>query len=81
MDGQGLAQQSQGQQQQQMVMQVVQALMQGISPEELQAQGVPAELIQMAMQIVEQEMAKQQAAQPQQGPSGLAGSRMAQGAM
>lgn len=80
---QGLAQQGAQAQQQQMLDQVVQMLMQGMSPEELQAQGVPAQLIQMAMQIVQQEMAKQQQGNPQQpqGLQGLAGSQMAQGNM
>ena len=68
---QGLAQQGAQAQQQQMLDQVVQMLMQGMSPEELQAQGVPAQLIQMAMQIVEQQQGQ---IQPQgQVPEGLAG--------
>ena len=68
---QGLAQQGAQAQQQQMLDQVVQMLMQGMSPEELQAQGVPAQLIQTAMQIVEQQQGQMQ---PQgQVPEGLAG--------
>lgn len=71
---QGLAQQGAQAQQQQMLDQVVQMLMQGMSPEELQAQGVPAQLIQMAMQIVEQQQQQQGQMQPQgQVPEGLAG--------
>lgn len=68
---QGLAQQGAQAQQQQMLDQIVQMLMQGMSPEELQAQGVPAQLIQMAMQIVEQQQGQLQL--QGQVPEGLAG--------
>ena len=68
---QGLAQQGAQAQQQQMLDQIVQMLMQGMSPEELQAQGVPAQLIQMAMQIVEQQQGQMQ--HQGQVPEGLAG--------
>lgn len=40
---------------QQMVQQVVALLQQGISPEELAQQGVPVEVIQMAIQMLQQQ--------------------------
>jgi len=52
-----------------MLKQVVELLMQGVSPEELMQQGVPQEVIQAAMQIIQQQQAQQQQAQPE----GLAG--------
>jgi len=61
---------------QQMMSQVVEALRQGISPEELVQRGVPQELIQAAVQILQQEAQAQQMPQEQMG---LAGSQMAQG--
>ena len=78
---QGLAQsmaQPQGQQQVQQPQQsgaglpsvdeVVQLLMQGIDPAELEAQGIPPELIIQAIQIIEQQMEAEAQASPQQDP-------------
>ena len=48
------------------VEQIAQALMEGISPEELLQAGIPRELIEQAMMLV------QQAMEAQQGQSGLA---------
>jgi len=76
---QGLAQsiaQPQGQQPQQpgaglpTVDEVVQLLMQGIDPAELEAQGIPPELIIQAIQIIEQQMAAEAQAPAQQDPMG-----------
>jgi hypothetical protein len=66
MDGSG---QGMGQGQE-MVMQVVEALMSGATPEQLLQQGVPPEVIQMAMEVV-----ASQTPAPQAGPeqAGLAG--------
>ena len=50
---------------------IVALLMEGIAPEELEAQGVPPELIMQAIQILEQQMAQQQAPAQQMG-GGLA---------
>ena len=77
MNEQGLAQQSQGQVDENMVMQVVQALMQGATPDELLGQNVPEEVIQMAIQIIQQEQAKQQQVQTQ--PTTQSGGQMTQG--
>ena len=62
-----------------MIKQVIQLLMQGVSPEELIQKGVPAEVIQMAMEMIKQQ--EQQSAAPQvpAGQTGLAGSMLAQG--
>ena len=84
MEEQGLAQQGvqQGQEaQKEMVMQVVQLLMQGVTPDELIQKGVPKEIIQMAMQMVQQQQQMQAQPQGQPVPEGLAGSQMAQGRM
>jgi hypothetical protein len=66
----GMAQ-SGGQQQGQMptVQQIVQALMQGATPEQLMQAGVPKELIEQAIALLQQAMAEQQASgqPPQQG--------------
>jgi hypothetical protein len=70
---QGLAQQmaqpqqAQGGQDEMMAMveKVIQLLMQGADPDDLVKQGVPAEVIMQAIQIIEQQMAAQQA--PEQG--------------
>lgn len=72
MNEQGLA----GQGQEQMMAQIVEALRQGMSPEELVQRGVPQELVQAAMQVLDQEM---QAQQMPEGQMGLAGSQMAEG--
>ena len=52
MNEQGLAQVSNGQQ---MLEQIIAALMQGITPEQLIGQGVPQEMIQQAMAIIAQQ--------------------------
>ncbi len=51
-----------------MLEQVMQALMEGIDPEELIKQGVPPELIMQAIEILEQQMGVQE----QPSPQGLA---------
>lgn len=68
----------QGQQgnQEEMVGQVIQALMQGMSPEELLQQGVPAEIIQMAIQMIKQQMQASQAPNPAVEQGGLAAASM-----
>ena len=76
MEEQGLAAQAgQDQQMAQMVQQVMELLMQGTKPEELIAQGVPASVIEMAMEMLREQQAQQ--APVQQDP-GLA-QRMIQG--
>ena len=70
---QGLAQQAAGQDMQMMVQQVVQLLMEGVAPEDLLQQGVPMEVIQEAIAIIqaqEQQMATQQS--PASTEAGLA---------
>ena len=86
---QGLAQQeAQGQgggmdqqQMMQLVQQVAQLLSQGVSPDELIQQGVPQEVIQAAMQMVQsngagEEMAEGQPPMGMQGERGLAAQSM-----
>lgn len=76
--GQGLAQQqAMGQQQPQQqvgVEQVAAMLMQGVTPEELVQKGVPVQVIEQAMMLIQQQQ------QPQAGDAGLAG-RVTQGGM
>ena len=67
MDGSG---QGQGQGQRQMIDEVKQMLMQGATPEQLEQQGIPPEIIQMAIAELQQEMAAQQPQQPQMDPMG-----------
>ena len=50
----------------QLVQEIIKLLQSGVSPEELQQKGVPAELIQYAMQQMQQ---SQQAPAPQQQPT------------
>ena len=72
MNEQGLAGQSMGQQPQvdmEMVKKVAEMLMQGMTPEDLMAKGVPVEVIKAAMQIIQQQQQQQQAP----APEGLAG--------
>ena len=75
---QGLAQQqAMGQQmpqEEQMLQQIVELLMQGVTPEELIQKGVPQELVQKAMMIIQQQQ------QPQPEQAGLAG-RATQGGL
>lgn len=71
MNEQGLAGQSMGQQPQvdmEMVKKVAEMLMQGMTPEDLMAKGVPVEVIKAAMQIIQQQQQQQAPA-----PEGLAG--------
>lgn len=63
------------------VEEIIALLMQGVTPEQLLQQGVPEELIVQAIQILQQQMANQEAVQ--QAPAeqqGLAG-EMATGRM
>ena len=48
---------------------VVKALMQGISPEELMKQGVPPELIKQAIEMLQSQMGGQQVPPQEQGLS------------
>lgn len=76
---QGLAQQAAGQDMQMMVQQVVQLLMEGVAPEELLQQGVPMEVIQEAIAIIQ---AQEQQAMTQQAPANTeAGLAMMAGGM
>lgn len=68
MDEQGLAAQGQMQGQQgptteQMVQKVAELLAQGVTPEQLIEKGVPQEIIDMAMQLLQQGQQVQQPAQ------------------
>jgi len=69
MNEQGLATGTAGQIDPAMVQQVVEALMGGMAPEELIAQGVPAEVVDMAVQQLMAAQGQQGLAQPQ-GPMG-----------
>ena len=74
MEEQGLAAQA-GQEQDasmQAVAQIVELLMQGITPEELLQQGVPQELVMKAIEMVKAQQAQQQQMAPQQQDPGLA---------
>ena len=77
----GLAAQSVGQQPQQgggmqgavpSIEEIVALLMQGIAPEQLVEQGIPPEMIMEAIAMLEQQMASQQQAVPQEQQGGLA---------
>ena len=75
MEEQGLAAQSQGEQQagqeaqmQQAIQQIVELLMQGVKPEELIQQGVDPKLVEQAVSLLRQ----QQQLTPQQQDPGLA---------
>lgn len=63
--------QQQPQVDQEMLQQVMQLLMNGVDPQELVKQGIPPEVIMQAIEMLEQEMATQQA------PEGLAQSMIA----
>lgn len=65
----------QGPSQEEMVGQVIEALMSGVSPEDLLEQGVPAEVIQMAIEMIKQEQASG-ASVPAQEQGGLAASML-----
>lgn len=68
MEEQGLAAQAgQGQDQATMaVQQIVELLMQGVTPEELLQQGVPHELVMKAIEMVKAQQSQQQQMAPQQ---------------
>ena len=71
--GQGMAPQASPQQggpAQPTVEEIIQAIMQGVDPEEMIQMGVNPELIMQAIQIIEQQMAAQQSAEG--GEAGLA---------
>ena len=74
MEEQGLAAQvGQGQDAaMQAVSQIVELLMQGVTPEELLRQGVPQELVMKAIEMVKAQQAQQQQMAPQQQDPGLA---------
>ena len=79
MEEMGLAAQSAQQAQpstEEMVQQVMQALMEGMSPEELLQQGVPAEIIQIAIQMIKQQMQSSQAPVSAEQQGGLAAASM-----
>ena len=57
-----------GPDEQQLIDQLVELLMSGISPEELLAEGVPPELLEAAMQIAMQAMGGAPQGMPEQGP-------------
>ena len=66
----GLAEQGMAQVDPQMVQQVATMLAQGVSPEELMSQGVPQQVVEMAMAMLQEQAAQQQ--QTQVAPDGLA---------
>lgn len=74
MEEQGLAAQvGQGQDaSMQAISQIVELLMQGVTPEELLQQGVPQELVMKAVEIMKAQQAQQQQMVPQQQNPGLA---------
>lgn len=74
---QGLAQRGQQASSDEMLRRVVQMLMQGAQPEELLQQGIPQELIEMAMQILMKQHQQETAIAPEQ--EGLAGMHLQQG--
>lgn len=72
----GLAAQGQDQQMQQLLQKVIQALMQGAKPEDLVKSGVPPEIVQQAIQVIQQHQQQSQGQNPvqdQQQGAGLAG--------
>ena len=75
----GLAAQGgmQGPTQEQIVMKVAELLAQGVTPEQLNAQGVPMDVIEMAMQLLQSQQGQQlPQAEPVQGvPDGGLASR------
>ena len=56
----------------QVVMQVVELLKQGMSPEDLVQQGVPKEIVDMALKIMQQEEANTDSGMVAEQPQGLA---------
>jgi hypothetical protein len=74
---QGLAGQGQQQAPQQPgIKEVVMMLMQGASPEELIAQGIPQEVIEAAMQVINEQMSAQAVPQGDVGLAGMATGQM-----
>ena len=67
------AQPGQDEQMKQVLIQVIQMLQQGVSPEEIIKMGVPQELVEYAMQMAQQGGAQQVAAQPQEAMSNSGG--------
>jgi len=63
------------------VEELVMLLKQGITPEELAQNGVPAELIDQAMMVLQQEVQAGQQQQQQPAAGGLADMYMAEGAV
>ena len=65
---QGSIQEQQGPTQEQIVMKVAELLAQGVTPEQLMAKGVPQEIIEMAMQLLQSQKGQQlPQAEPVQG--------------
>ena len=74
---QGGMQEQQGPAQEQIVMKVAELLAQGVTPEQLNAQGVPMDVIEMAVQLLQSQQGQQlPQAEPVQGvPDGGLASR------
>ena len=74
---QGSIQEQQGPTQEQLVMKVAELLAQGVTPEQLNAQGVPMDVIEMAVQLLQSQQGQQlPQAEPVQGvPDGGLASR------
>ena len=67
---QGSMQEQQGPTQEQLVMKVAELLAQGVTPEQLNAQGVPMDIIEIAMRLVQSQQGQQlPQAEPVQGVS------------
>ena len=65
---QGSIQEQQGPTQEQLVMKVAELLAQGVTAEQLMEKGVPKEIIQMAMQLLQSQQGQQMPqAEPVQG--------------
>lgn len=65
---QGSMQEQQGPTQEQLVMKVAELLAQGVTPEQLNAQGVPMDIIEIAMRLVQSQQGQQLSqAEPVQG--------------
>lgn len=56
---QGQMQEQQGPTQEQLVMKVAELLAQGVTPEQLNAQGVPMDVIEMAMRLLQSQQGQQ----------------------
>lgn len=63
---QGQMQGQQGPTAEQMVQKVAELLAQGVTPEQLLSKGVPQEIIDMAMQLLQQQQSPQMPVQPAQ---------------